>query len=724
MGNRYSQVLQQSEEDCGAACLAMVARHYGQLISLNASREAVGTGQLGTTLLGLQRGAEGLGFNARTLKASPLVLDRMDQVQWPAIIHWQGNHWVVLYGKRGRQFVVADPALGLRYLTREQVAAGWQDGVVLLLEPDAVRFTQGVATTHQSQQAPQGWARVGRQVWSQRSLLLQMLPLSLSLGLLSLSLPFLLQILTDDVLLRGDTRLLALVAIAVVLTHLVSAALGFIQAHLVTHFAQRLELGLMLDFGRQLLRLPLTYFEARRSGEVVSRLQDIQEINQLMSQGVVELPTQLFVALVSLGLMLVYSWKLTLLSVASALVMTFTTVLALPTLRRKTQQMFATEAENQGVLVEIFKGALTLKSLTAKPQFWEELQHRFGRFANLSLDTLKIGILNHSFSSLIAALSGVLLLVVGGLLVISPSEHFSIGQLMAFNAMHQGLLGFFSRLIEFADEFLRASTATSRLSEVIDATAEQPTGPAKPLVQLDPTAMIACNNVHFHYPGRLELLQNFQLEIPGGQVVALIGRSGCGKSSLAKLLAGLYPIQSGNIRIGAFSLADIDLDCLRQQVMLVPQEAHFWSRSILDNFHLGDPHLPFEAIAEACQITGADEFIQRLPERYQTVLGEFGANLSGGQRQRLAIARALALQPPILILDESTSGLDPASEAELLDQVLEARAGATTLLISHRPKVINRADWIVHLDQGQVSCEGHPMELRARLGSHREFLLA
>ncbi|MBD2541632.1 ATP-binding cassette domain-containing protein, partial [Coleofasciculus sp. FACHB-SPT36] len=197
----------------------------------------------------------------------------------------------------------------------------------------------------------------------------------------------------------------------------------------------------------------------------------------------------------------------------------------------------------------------------------------------------------------------------------------------------------------------------------------------------------------------------------------------CGKSTLAKLIAGLYSPHSGNLRIGMYNLQDLSLDCLRQQVILVPQEPHFWSRSIVENFRLGSPHVAFEHIVRACQIAGADEFISKLPDKYQTVLGEFGANISGGQRQRLAIARAIVNEPPVLILDESTGGLDPVSEAQVLEQLLSHRQGRTTILISHRPRVINRADWIVFLEQGRLKLQGSLEELQAQTGAHLDFLI-
>ncbi|MEH2068204.1 MAG: peptidase domain-containing ABC transporter [Nostoc sp.] len=711
---KYQVVAQHSEEDCGAACLASVAKHYRRNFTLNRIREAVGTGQLGTTLLGLRRGAEALGFNARSVRASNEILDKMSQAPLPAIIHWKGYHWVVLYGQKGNKYIVADPAFDIRYVSKKELIEAWSDKVMLLLEPDSVRFYA------QPDDKIDGFGRFLRRVLPYGSIIFEAFLCALIIGLLSLTSPILLQILTDDVLVRGDTQLLAAVIIAVVVMNLVSSSLQLVQSNLIANFAQRLELGLVLEFARTILRLPLNYYESRRSGEIVSRLQDIQQINQLVSQVVVSLPSQLFIAVVSLGFMLFYSWKLTFTAFVIAIVMSLSTIVFLPALQQKVRSVLVLDAENQGILVESFKGALTLKTTNAAPQFWEEFQNRFGRLSNQTFRTIQIGIINNIFSGLVYAIGSVSLIGFGSILVIG--KELSIGQLLAFNGMNGNFLAFIGTTIAFIDEFTRVKTATQRLTEVIDSTPENQGDTNKPFAKIPSNADIICTNLNFHYPGRLELLENFSLTIPGGKVIALIGTSGCGKSSLAKLIAGLYSPNSGNIRIGIYNLQDLALDCLRQQVALVPQDAHFWSRSIIQNFRLGSPHVTFEQIVNACQIAEADDFISKLPEKYQTVLGEFGSNISGGQRQRLAIARAIVNDPPVLILDESTAGLDPVSEAQVLNQLLFHRQGKTTILISHRPRVIARADWIMLLNQGKLQIQGTVEDLLAQPGNHLDFL--
>lgn len=711
---KYSLVLQHSQEDCGAACLASIAQHHHKTFTLSRIREAIGTGQLGTTLLGLRRGSELLGFSTRSAVASQEILPHLTQLPLPAIIHWKGKHWVLLYGQQGKKYVVGDPAVGLRYLSQDELMQGWNDGVILLLQPDADRFFA------QLDDPIQGITAFLPRLLPYRTILLEAFVCVCLIGLLSLASPFFIQLLTDEVLIQGNTQLLPGIIIAVMTLYTVRSGLGLVSDSLIAHFGQRIELGLILEFGQQILRLPLTYYETRRSGEVVSRLRDIEKINRLMSQVIVSLPSSALVAIVSLGVMLVYSWQLTAVALLMAALMLLTTVLFQPLLRQKTQRAMVLETENQGVLVETFKGSLTLKTTSATLPLWDELQDRFGRLATLMLQATQIGILNANFSEWIADASSITLLGIGGMFVVQ--RELTIGQLLAFTSLNHALTSFVNESIDLIDDLTKAKIAHQRLQEVITATPESQSERQKAWVSIPGDAPITCTHLSFHYPGRTDLLNNFSLELSGGKAIALIGRSGCGKSSLAKILAGLYPVQAGNVKVGAYNLQDLSLDCVRQQVVLVPQDAHFWSRSIIENLRLAHPQASFDQMVSACVLTGADAVINQLPEKYQTILGEFGCNLSGGQRQRLAIARAIIANPPILILDESTAGLDPFSEAEILDQLLKQRQGKTTILISHRPQVIQKADWIVFLEEGQLKRQGTPTDLKDRPGDHLNFL--
>ena len=711
---KYPVIQQHSEEDCGAACIATIAKYYGRTFAISRVRESVGTVSHGTSLLGLSRGAELLGFNVRQVKANPEMLDRLQEVPLPAVIHWKGCHWVVLYGKRRKQYIVADPSLGLRYLTRPELLTGWSNGIMLLLQPDVSRFEQ------QPEDQIGGFGRFLQRVLPYRWILAQAILLNVAIGLLSLASPLMMQLLTDDVLVRGDAQLLGVVAFGVIVMTLIKSAIGLIQAHLIGYFGQRLQFGLILEYGRKLFHLPLSYFEGRRSGEVVSRIADVNAIHALVSQIVLGLPSQFFIAVVSLGFMLFYSQMLTLASLAVFLFITFVNLLFLPMLRQKTRSLIMLGTENQGFLVETFRGIQILKTSQATPQAWQEYQTNFGRLAHLGWGMMKLELYSGTLTGILSTFANVMLLWLGSYLVISHA--LSIGQLLAFSALSDNFFGFLSAVIGLINEFITAQIVIQRLNEVIDATPEDQQDFKKPWAEISASSDILCTNLHFHHSGRIDLLEQFSLKIPGGCSTALIGKSGCGKSTIVKLLAGLYLLQSGNIRYDIYNQQDLALDCLRQQVVLVPQEPHFWSRSIVDNFRFSDPQVSFDQIVKACKIVGADQFISQLPDKYQTILGEFGANLSGGQRQRLAIARAILSDPPILILDESTGALDPVSETEVLDRLLSHRKGKTTILISHRPSVVQRLDWVVMLDQGRVKIQGTPAELCQQSGDHLNFL--
>ena len=709
----FKCVLQHSEEDCGAAAIATVGKHYGRTFTLGRVREAVGTGARGTTLLGLRRGAEALGFNCRQIKANEELIANLDLIPLPAIIHWKGYHWVVLYGKKKRKYVIADPGVGIRYMSRDELLEGWRSGIMLLMQPDDDRFYQ------QENDKVGGFGRFIVRVWPYRWLLLQAIAINFAIGLLSLASPIMMQILTDDVLVRGDTQLLAVVAIGVIVLSFIGTVIGWIQSHIVGHFSQRLQLGLIFEYGRKLLHLSLDYFEGRRSGEVVSRIADVNVVNGIVSQIVLGLPSQFFIAIISLCVMLFYSWQLTLASITAFIVMTVVSLVFLPALRRKTRQQIVLGTENQGFLVETFRGVEILKTTDATNQAWQEFQANYGRLANLGWGMMKLQLYSGSVTQFFSTLTTIGMLWLGSYLVINQT--MSIGQLLAYNGMSGNFLGFLSSIIGLVDEFIIAQVVIQRLNEVIDTTPEDLNDDKKSWVEIRGDVNITCDRLNFHHAGRVDLLQDFSVTISGGKVTALVGTSGCGKSTLAKLISGLYFSQSGNVRYGRFNQGDIALECLRQQVVLVPQEPHFWSRSIVENFRFSYPNVTLEDIVIACEIAGADEFISQLPDQYQTVLGEFGANLSGGQKQRLAIARAIVTNPPILILDESTGALDPVSEAQVLDRLLYHRQGRTTIIISHRPKVIERADWIVMLDKGELKIQGTPDELRYIPGDHLDF---
>jgi ABC-type bacteriocin/lantibiotic exporter with double-glycine peptidase domain len=699
----YPCVRQFDEEDCGAACIATVASCHGSSLKLGHVRDAVGTTSTGTSLLGLRRGAEALGFNARAAKASPELLDDLNSITLPLVCHWNGNHWVVLHQRKGDKLVVADPAVGLIEYSIPDFLLHWNDGVILLLEPDPARLGR---TSHHSE----GLRVFRHYLVPFRPLLTQAISLNALIGIFGLGMPLLMQVLTDDVLLRGDNGMLASLSIGLMLLFGFRSLLNLFQGHMVGYFGQKLQLQMVMHYGQRLLGLPIRYFESHRSGEVVSRISDIQHLNSLMTQVVLGLPSQMCIAIVSLFFMWAYNPALTLAALVCYLIVLVSNLCFLPAQQKLSRQLLVKSADNQGFLVELFRGISVLKTSEATVQAWEEYQRNFGRLAHMSWSALRLDLQESTITGLLGSVTSIALLWYGSSFVIN--QQLSIGQLLAFNGMGANVLGFLAGLSGISQEILRADVVIKRMADVLEREPEAAANANKHSVTLTGHDDLVCDQVTFHHPGRRPLLDALSLRIPGGLTTALIGESGCGKSTITKLIAGLYPLQQGSIHYGPYSSIDLDIDSLRRQVVLVPQDSIMFNRSIYDNFSFAHPHIDFSQVVEACRLALADDFIRELPEGYQTILGEFGANLSGGQRQRLAIARALIGRPSILILDESTSALDPVLESKLMDNLLGNRQGLTTLLISHRPSVIMRSDWIIYLERGRVKEQNYPSALR------------
>jgi ATP-binding cassette subfamily B protein len=339
----FADVRQFNEEDCGAACVATICEHYGRKLSLGRVRECVGTVATGTTLLGLKRGAELLGFQARAARADQTLVDHLDDLPLPMVCHWNGNHWVVLHGRKGDQLVIADPAIGIREIPKQTFLQHWQNGVVLLLEPDPARFH-----TTEEPEANKGLWILTEFIKPFKGLLLQVLMLNIVIGTLALSMPVLMQILTDDVLVRGDVQMLTSLAIGIMLLTALRNGLGWVQGHMVGHFGQKLQLQMIMHYGQRLFHLPINYFESHRSGEVVSRIGDIEHINGLLTGVVTGLPSQFCIAAISLIWMFTYSAPLTLAAVLCYAAVVVCNLSFLPAVQSKIKKLLVGSSENQG----------------------------------------------------------------------------------------------------------------------------------------------------------------------------------------------------------------------------------------------------------------------------------------------------------------------------------------------------------------------------------------
>jgi ATP-binding cassette subfamily B protein len=699
----YPFIEQQSSSDCGATCLAMISQYWGKRFSINSLRNLAGIGRSGASLKNLARAAESLGYQARPVRAS---LSRLVERKEPWIAHWQGDHYIVAYKIEGDRVLIADPAKGKYRLSRQDFVAGWT-GYALLLEP-----------TERLYEIPNEKRSLGRflhLLWPYRFLGLQIILASILIQVFGLISPLFTQIIVDQVMVNKSQSTLNVFVVGALLFGIWGMVLASIRTYLLSYFSNRLDLTMIGGFINYALKLPLKFFESRRVGDIITRVQENQKIQQFLIGQVLLSWLNFVTGFVYLGLMLYYNWRLTVLVLALIPPIVILTLGATPLLRKISREQFNAAADQNSSLVEMMTGVSTVKASAAEQELrwrWEDLlTHQLNvRFKGQKL-AINLGLL----SGLINSIGGTALLWYGATLVIQGQ--LTIGQYVAFNMMKGYIISPVLGLVDLWDELQEVLISVERLNDVFDTEPEETS--ANQMLTLPPIqGNVRLQNVTFRYDTEEErnILQNISFEVKAGQTIAIVGRSGSGKTTLVKLLQGLYYPTSGQIWIDDHDLQHVSPQSLRSQLGVVPQECFLFSGTILENITLYRPEFSLEQAIEVAKLAEAHAFIQGMPLGYNTKVGERGTNLSGGQRQRIAIARALLGEPRILILDEATSSLDTESERRFQQNLARLSRDRTTFIIAHRLSTVHNADCILVLDRGLLVEKGTHEELMTQQG--------
>jgi subfamily B ATP-binding cassette protein HlyB/CyaB len=542
-----------------------------------------------------------------------------------------------------------------------------------------------------------------------RHILSEVLVASFFLQLFALVSPLFFQVVIDKVLVHRGLTTLDVLVIGLVTVSVFESLLGALRTHVFAHTTNRIDVELGARLFRHLMALPIAYFEARRTGDSVARVRELENIRNFLTSSALTLVIDLFFTFVFLAVMFYYSPLLSWIVVGSFPFYIALSAGVTPVFRRRLDEKFNRGAENQAFLVESINGVETLKAMAVEPQMQRRWEEQIAGYVRASFRVLALGNWASQGVQLISKVVTGLTLYYGAYAVIDGK--MTVGELVAFNMLAGRVAQPILRIAQIWQDFHQARLSIRRLGDILNAMTE-PTFKAGRAAPPPIMGAIAFDHVHFRY--RLDgpqVLHDVSLAVPAGQVLGIVGPSGSGKSTLTKLVQRLYLPEGGRVLVDGIDIAMVDVAWLRRQVGVVLQENVLFNRSIRDNIALSDPSLATEHVVAAAKLAGAHEFILELPEGYDTVVGERGASLSGGQRQRIAIARALIVNPRILILDEATSALDYESERIIQDNMRRIAQGRTVLIIAHRLSAVSMADRIITIERGRVVEDGRHEEL-------------
>lgn len=708
---RFPLVEQAEEMDCGAACLAMICKHHNIDLTLGKLREMANVTTEGATLDSLAKVGETLGFTTRGLKCT---YESFKSLEMPFIAHWEGYHYIVVYGISSQHVWVADPAQGFRKLTRETFEKGW-NGICLVFTPGA-NMVQLAAT-----RSP--WVRFVSYLKPYKKLLLNLLVATLVIEIMGIIPPVIVQNILDRVVVHHNVSLLTLLIVGLVISHLFRQITTVLRGYLSAFMIRNLDFAMMSQFFKHTLSLPLSFFNRRKTGDVFARFQENETIRDFLTESTISTLLNLLMVFVYFTVLFAYSPSLSLLLIALVLPILLLTVLVTPKIKDYARKTFESSTDAESTLMETISGAETIKAMGVERPLRMKWEKKYAAALDVQYRSEKFTLLVGAASQILNAATTVLILWLGATLVLE--QQLTIGQLIAFNMLMGSVMSPLMGLVGMWDELHEAGVAMERLGDVLDMEPEEsPAGVASRIAIPDLRGHIQFENVYYRYGGKetAYVLENISFEIEEGSTVAIVGHSGSGKSTLAKMVVGFYPPTEGKILVDGYDLSLVDKEYFRPQIGYVMQSNLLFSGTIAENIAFGESNPDRKRIIEVATMADAHGFISKMPLGYEQLVGERGAGLSGGQMQRLCIARSIYHDPRLLIFDEATSALDTQSESNILHNLQDVLKGRSAIIIAHRLSTIMNADKILVLYNGSIIEEGNHQELISRQGMYYQLI--
>ncbi len=712
--------------DCGPACLRMVAKYYGKNVTLQELRSLSSTTREGSSLLGISDAAEKTGF--RTLGVKITYEKLVEDASLPCIAHWNQSHFVVVYKIKKDKIYIADPGHGLLTYTKDEFLKSWQsdtkEGILLLLEPSPEFYT-GAASADGDTTAKKGFSFLFLYLFRYKKLLVQLIFGLLAGSLLQLIFPFLTQSIVDIGVQNSDLHFIYLVLFAQLMLFFGRISIEIIRSWILMHISSRINISLVSDFFVKLMKLPISFFDVKMTGDIMQRINDHQRIESFLTSTSLNVLFS-FMNLVVFGFVLAF-YSLTIFSVFFAgSLLYFLWILFF--LKRRADldfKRFNQHAQNQSKVMELITGMQEIKLNNAERQKrwqWENIQVRLFK---INIKGLALEQMQNAGSGLINELKNILITFLSAKLVIDGQ--ITLGMMLSISYIIGQLNSPIMQLVSFTQNLQDARLSLERLSEIHSKEDEEKNNNdfLHPFndVNADNTS-IELKNISFKYTGTYGdmVLKDLELTIPARKITAIVGTSGSGKTTLMKLLLKFYEPQSGVISIGKQYLNTIPPKTWRSVCGVVMQEGYIFSDTIANNIAVGDDHIDVERLRNAVRIANIKEHIESLPLRYNTKIGMEGLGLSSGQKQRILIARAVYKNPEYLFFDEATSALDANNEKVIMNNLDEFFKGKTVVVIAHRLSTVKNADQIIVLDKGKIVELGNHTELTALKGNYYELV--
>ena len=708
---KFPHYKQRDAKDCGPTCLKIIARHYNKVISIQQLRHFAETTREGSSLLGLSEASEKIGFRSLGIK---ITLERIKEAPVPSILHWNNNHYAVLYKVKRDVFYISDPAHGLLKYSKEEFLKHWignnateqtEEGIAMLLEPTAAFYN----SDFDAGKVDFGFQFISRYIFKYKAFLWQLVIGLIAASILQLIFPFLTQSVVDVGIKNQDIHFIYLILFAQLALFIGRTAIEVIRGWILLHLSTRINISLVSDFFIKLMNLPIAFFDSRMTGDILQRINDHKRIEQILTTSSLNVLFSTVNLIVFSIVLAYYNLMLFGIFLLGSFLYFLWIIIFLKKRKDLDYKRFSEVSQEQSKVIELINGMQEIKLHNAEKQkrwSWEFVQ---ARLFKVSIEGLALEQYQNVGSGFINELKNILITILSAKLVIDGE--ITLGMMLAISYIVGQLNSPISLLINFIREVQDAKISLDRLSEIHNKEDEEPHDIEK-VAEIPLNSNIALSNVSFRYTGSDQpVLKALDLNIPANKVTAIVGVSGSGKTTLMKVLLKFYEPYEGTMKLGNYDVKNISQKSWRQACGVVMQEGYLFNDTIASNIAVGEDYIDKNKLAHAVDVANIQEFIESLPLSYNTKIGMEGMGISTGQKQRLLIARAVYKNPNFLFFDEATSALDANNEKVIMEKLNTFFENKTVVVIAHRLSTVKNAHQIVVLDQGKIVEVGNHEEL-------------